>query len=589
MTVPIRVCQLCASAAIVCCFSVVAHAQTTARLAWDETTSSTVTGYSVTVDGVRQDYGLTPVGSLGACGCSIPITFSGGTHTIAVGAYNSVGETLSAPLTVGPIASPGGPYAGTVGTALFVDGSASSHPAGTIVAYVWKWGDGASTASSSSATASHTYATAGAFTITLTVTDNAGSTASATTTATVSPVNGTTYAGPTPDGTTVPPAAQIVDNLGAIWTIDASGAILRNGVPAAGGAGSEILWKNGTIYVLGTDNNWWQWTGSGWINVGPIQPPSPDGTAVPPATQIVDNLGAVWTIGANEAILRNGVPAAGGAGSAILWTNVTIYVLGTDNNWWQWTGSGWINVGPIQAGGGTRSPDGTAVPPATQIVDNLGTVWTIGADGAILRNGVQAAGGWGSQILWSSSTVYVLGTDSRWYQWTASGWINVGSMGSGTSASPDGTTAPPATQIVDNLGAIWTSGTNGAILRNGVQAAGGGGWEILWKNVTIYVLGTDNNWWQWTGSGWIQTGPIQLASLDGTAAPPATQIADNLGAIWTIDANGAILRNGVPAAGGAGSEILWKNLTIYVLGIDNNWWQWTGSGWTNVGPTAPSI
>jgi hypothetical protein len=66
----------------------------------------------------------------------------------------------------------------------------------------------------------------------------------------------------------VPAASQIVDNAGAIWTISATGAILRNGLDAAGGRGWTILWTSSTIYVRGTDNNWWRWTGSGWINVG---------------------------------------------------------------------------------------------------------------------------------------------------------------------------------------------------------------------------------------------------------------------------------------------------------------------------------
>jgi len=91
---------------------------------------------------------------------------------------------------------------------------------------------------------------------------------------------------------------------------------------------------------------------------------------VPPATQIIDNLGATWTIAATGAILRNGDQAAGGWGSAILWKNTTIYVLGTDWNWWQYTGSSWINVGPSQPGGG-----------ATQVMDNLSEIWAIGAMG----------------------------------------------------------------------------------------------------------------------------------------------------------------------------------------------------------------
>jgi hypothetical protein len=237
--------------------------------------------------------------------------------------------------------------------------------------------------------------------------------------------------GTSPDGTTIPPASQIVDNAGAVWTIGSAQLILRNGVQAAGGFGSKILWKNATIYVLGTDANWWQWTGSGWVNVGATQPgsfeASADGSTVPPAMQIVDSIGAVWTIGSGEAILRNGIQANGGYGSKILWKNATVYVLGTDTNWWQWTGSGWTLYGPTPPGSIQVSPDGTTVPPATQIVDNAGAVWTIGSGQVILRNGVQANGGFGSEMLWKNSTIYVLGTDSTWWRWTGTGWINVGS------------------------------------------------------------------------------------------------------------------------------------------------------------------
>jgi hypothetical protein len=160
------------------------------------------------------------------------------------------------------------------------------------------------------------------------------------------------------DGTTVPTASQIVDNGGAIWTIGSGSAILRNGVSAAGGYGSQILWKSGTIYVFG-GGAWWQWTGSGWINVGSATPggttttsgsttASADGTTVPTASQIVDNGGAVWTIGNSYSILRNGAPAGGGYGSKIYWKSSTIYVYGTDGNWWQWTGSSWLKIGPVQ-------------------------------------------------------------------------------------------------------------------------------------------------------------------------------------------------------------------------------------------------
>jgi hypothetical protein len=167
----------------------------TLRLMWNETSTFPVNGYSVTVDGLRVDYQLTPAGANGACGCSISLPFSGGRHTIVVGAYNGTGETLSAPLVVAPLANAAGPYAGQAGVAVAVSGSGSSDPTGTITAYSWNWGDGTS-AQASSPQASHIYLSGGTFTITLTVTDNAGAAASAATTATI--------AGSTP---TSPPSA----------------------------------------------------------------------------------------------------------------------------------------------------------------------------------------------------------------------------------------------------------------------------------------------------------------------------------------------------------------------------------------------
>jgi matrixin len=264
--------------------------------------------------------------------------------------------------------------------------------------------------------------------------------------------------------------------------------------------------------------------------------PSPDGTMVPTtASQIVDNAGNIWTIGSNQLILMtapNGSQSANGSGSKIYWKSSTIYVYGTDGNWYQWTGSGWRNVGSATPGGTTTttstttvSPDGTMVPTtASQIMDNAGNIWTIGSNQLILMtapNGVQTTNGTGSKIYWKSSTIYVYGTDGNWYQWTGSGWRNVGSTTPGgtttttstTTVSPDGTMVPTtASQILDNAGNIWTIGSNQMVLvttPNGVQSFYGSGSKIYWKSSTIYVYGTDANWYRWTGSGWVNIGPIQ--------------------------------------------------------------------------------
>ena len=62
------------------------------------------------------------------------------------------------------------------------DGSGSSDPDGSIVAYDWDFGDGNS---GTGVSPTHSYAAAGLYTVSLTVTDNAGATDTATTTAVI--------------------------------------------------------------------------------------------------------------------------------------------------------------------------------------------------------------------------------------------------------------------------------------------------------------------------------------------------------------------------------------------------------------------
>ncbi|MCU7927479.1 MAG: PKD domain-containing protein, partial [Candidatus Thiodiazotropha sp. (ex Dulcina madagascariensis)] len=84
-----------------------------------------------------------------------------------------------------PTANPNGPYTGAVGVALSFDGTGSSDPDGTIVAYAWDFGDGTSGTGS---VPSHTYASAGSYNITLSVTDDGGLSNTATTTAAIGSV-----------------------------------------------------------------------------------------------------------------------------------------------------------------------------------------------------------------------------------------------------------------------------------------------------------------------------------------------------------------------------------------------------------------
>jgi PKD repeat protein len=96
-----------------------------------------------------------------------------GTATAAV--TTGVTNTLPSPsFTVAPS-----------GLSVFVDGTASTDPDGTITTYAWNFGD---SGTATGTTANHTYTAAGTYTVRLTVTDNLGGVANTTRTVSVSSV-----------------------------------------------------------------------------------------------------------------------------------------------------------------------------------------------------------------------------------------------------------------------------------------------------------------------------------------------------------------------------------------------------------------
>ena len=109
------------------------------------------------------------------------------TVTLTVTDDGGLTDTASSSANIGagnapPIADANGPYSGTVGIAVTFNGSASTDPDGTIVAYDWTFGDGNT---GTGVNPTNTYAAAGIYTVTLTVTDDGGLTDTATSTASI--------------------------------------------------------------------------------------------------------------------------------------------------------------------------------------------------------------------------------------------------------------------------------------------------------------------------------------------------------------------------------------------------------------------
>ena len=172
------------------------------------------------------------------------------------------------------------------------------------------------------------------------------------------------------------------------------------------------------LWILGTDGNAYQRTGSGWDGM--------DGRgtriAVGPNGQVfLLNANAGNTIWSRNGRSWNQIPGAAldiGVGDG-----GSIFVIGTDGKAYRWTGSGWSG---IDGGSGTR----IVVGPKSQVFllnananhsiwRHDGSTWTQ-IPGAALDIGVGAGG-----------SIFVIGTDGKAYRWTGSGWTDVDG-GSGT-------------------------------------------------------------------------------------------------------------------------------------------------------------
>ncbi len=94
----------------------------------------------------------------------------------------SLGKIKPFQANITPIVNTNGPYSGRAGESITFSSTGTNDPDGTIMEYLWRFGDGYT---STSANPTHTYRSAGTYTVTLTVKDNSGASNMATTQCTV--------------------------------------------------------------------------------------------------------------------------------------------------------------------------------------------------------------------------------------------------------------------------------------------------------------------------------------------------------------------------------------------------------------------
>jgi hypothetical protein len=258
----------------------------------------------------------------------------------------------------------------------------------------------------------------------------------------------------------------------------------------------------------------------------------------------------------------------------------------------------------------TESVNGTLLPPATKIVDALGTTWTL-VSGQIAKNGVIDPVTSGVILMaYYNHTVYQenqytnsLGQIAHdWYAWIGGTWT--------PSSDPRPSTPPPTAFIVASPTSIlsggsasltWSSsnatsctGTNfstGGAVANSVPVAPS-------VTTTYSVTCTGAGGTSPTVSTTVTVSTISpSASPSGTTIPTATQIVDSTGTVWKL-VSGQVSKNNVidPVTSGV-ILLLYYNNVVYQENqyinssgqTANDWYSWTAGTWTPSSDPRPTL
>ncbi len=447
-----------------------------------------------------------------------------------------------APAPQAPVASAGGPYTGTAGTAVAFSGSSSTDPKGEALTYSWTFGDGST---GSGVAPTHIYTAAGSYSVTLKVTNTDTLSATATATATIA-------AGP------VPPVA----NAGGPYSGTAGTALTFSGTSSSDPKGETLTYA----WTFGDGG-----TGSG---VSPVHTYAAAGAYA--VTLKVTNTDALSSTAAATATIATaaqppvanpGGPYTGTAGTAITFSGTASSDPKGETLTYAWTfgdGSTGTGVNPSH----TYSAAGTYTI-TLKVTDTDSLTATATATAAIIaaaqapvaNAGGPYAGTAGAAILFSASASSDPRNEALSYAWA------FGDGGSGTGLSPTHTYAAAGTYAVTlkvtNTDGLSATATAAATIATAPQApvgnAGGPytatvGTAIVFSGAASSDPKNETLSYTWTfGDGGTGTGvaPAHTYAAAGTFLATLTvRNTDNLSATATAAVTIAAAQAPVASAGG---------------------------------------
>jgi len=288
---------------------------------------------------------------------------------------------------------------------------------------------------------------------------------------------------PSLSGTTIPSATQIVDMNHNVWTLS-GGVAYENAHPTVSSGVILLLCYGGIVYQENIHHDWWLWDSNTDVWAASIDPRviSPGGTAIPVATQIVDSELDVWTLSGGQAYEHGQLTVSSGV-ILLLYAKGMVYQENIHHDWWFWRNGGWVATSaPLPP-----SASGTAIPTATQIVDNGRNVWTL-AGGKAYENDAATLSSDVILLLFYGGGVYQENVHHHWWEWNGQAW---------KSTASDPRVGQPLAYVATQSKGVYAvtvidTGTNL------VKATIPIGFEASYMAVTpdakhVYVAGTSNN------------------------------------------------------------------------------------------------